>query len=117
MRNVYTKIKLHWKQILKYTTLIGLSLFNLRVMYSGVINILAAKDGGFIKLIDANASEWYYRSEELLIFRDQLYFGIFLLSLMLSLIYHRKTIVSLFFQLFPIVSISLYQIIYKELVL
>ena len=116
MRNVYTKIKSHWKQILKYTTLIVLSLFNLMFIYSGITYIQAAKSGNFIKSIDANDPEWYLRSEELLILSHQIDLALFIICTVLSLVFHKKTIISLLLQILPITCYVLYYTIYKALV-
>ena len=95
MRNVYTKIKSHWKPILKYTTLVGLSLFNLMLIYHMLYYINVYTFDGFSKNIEPNAPEWYYHSEELFILFIQIKIGIFIILPVLSLVFHKKTIISL----------------------
>ena len=94
-----------------------MTLLNLRVMYSCLLNIYEAKKGGFVKLIEEDAPEWYYRSTELLILKNQIFLSIFLISLVLSLIYHKKTVLSLVWQIFPFFITILYGVVYKELIL
>ena len=117
MSNIYLKIKQHWKQIAKYMILMGMSLLNLRIMYSGLLNIHEAKKGNFVKLIEEDAPEWYYRSTELLILHDQIFLSIFLVGLIFSLIYHKRTILSFILQVLPFFITVLYGEIYKLLIL
>jgi len=69
-----------------------------------------------IKLINANDPEWYLRSEELLILSHQIDLALFIICTVLSLVFHKKTIISLLLQILPITCYVLYYTIYKALV-
>ena len=94
-----------------------MTLLNLRVMYSYLLDIHEAKKGGFVKLIEGKAPEWYYRSTELLILSFKIDIVVVILFVILSLIYHKKTLLSLVWQIFPFFITILYGVVYKELIL
>ena len=84
MSNIYLKIKQYWKQIAKYAMLTGMTLGNLLFIHLFVTSIELTKDGAFIKTIDENAKEWFYRSAELFILSFKIDIVVIILFIMLS---------------------------------
>jgi len=93
-----------------------MTLGNLLFIHLFVTSIELTKDGAFIKTIDENAKEWFYRSAELFILSFKIDIVVIILFIMLSLVFYKKTILSFTLQLLPILLITLCNLIYKEFI-
>lgn len=87
-----------------YVIFVFITLLYAKIITSLYCSIETTKDGGFVKLFEANSPVWYYKSANTLILYDKILICVFILMYFLSTIFIRKKyIVSLFILLLPLI--------------